>query len=58
MHDITKSQTATYMFLDYCSEGDLKSFITCFNKQKEQQQGRQHNILPESEARYIIREIV
>ena len=58
MHDITRTTSATYMFLDYCSEGDLKSFISNFNKQKESQQGRQPNILPESEARYIVREIV
>ena len=53
--DHCKSPTAHYLFMEYCSEGDLKKFIPLFNQGKYRESSQ---TLKESEAKYVIREIV
>lgn len=54
--DHCKSPTAHYLFMEFCSEGDLKKFIPLFNQGKYGEQSIQ--TLRESDAKYVIREIV
>ena len=55
--DHRQSKNANYIFMEYCSEGDLNKFIPNFNIAKF---GLEYEIktLIESDARYVIREIV
>lgn len=55
--DHCKSPTAHYLFMEYCSEGDLKNFIQKFNQEKFQTQEKILT-LKESDAKYVIREII
>ena len=44
------------MFLEYCSEGDLKMFIDAFAV--KQQANSFPAVLTESDARYVIKEVI
>jgi serine/threonine protein kinase len=35
LKNVMNSSNNTYIFLEYCSEGDLREFIPRFNKRKE-----------------------
>ena len=51
------SYTAHYIFMEYCSQGDMKNFVIKFNKAKY---GINYEIktMAESDASYVIREIM
>ena len=47
--DVRHDDHKSYIFMEYCSEGDLKSFIKHFKQHQ--------NTLREDEARYVIKQI-
>lgn len=54
LKDVSKTKSNYYIFLEYCSEGDLKKFIKTFNRFH----GKDSCTLDEKDARYIIKKIV
>ena len=51
------SANAHYIFMEYCSEGDLKSFIPKFNMEWFGYEYELKN-LKEQDARHVIKEVV
>ena len=68
MVDVFNTKNYAYIFMNYCSEGDLKNFIPKFNASKAsvpsenngslEKMAASDNILEESDAKYVIREVV
>ena len=56
-----RTENSLYLFLDYCNQGDLSSFIRQFNEQKltsgDRYSSHESNRLSESDARYIFGQI-
>ena len=52
-----KTTSNYYIFMKYCSEGDLKMFIEKFNNQPQYETHGLKNRHKESDARYVIREV-
>ena len=49
LYNVVQTKTSIYLFMEFCSEGDLKSFIKSRSNT---------GTLGEIEARYVIREVV
>lgn len=59
LYETCTSLSNYYIFMEYCSEGDLKQFIEKFNRQRQPQyESKGQNQLEENDAKYVIREIV
>ena len=58
MVSVTRTKSATYLFMEYCSEGDLKKFIPNFNNSMVYRQQGGKSILNERDARYVVKQVV
>jgi serine/threonine protein kinase len=55
LHKALRTRNNLYLFTDYCDKGDLKTFIKSIGMQED---GRIGGRLSESEARYVISQVV